>query len=1366
MDKVLRLFLFIIFVSPFFSVKSQNSLPLSEITIKNGLSQGMIFDILQTQDGFMWFATKDGLNRYDGYNFSVFRHNPADSFSISDNAVIKLFEDKQHQLWVKTKKGLDIFDAKRQHFRHVLRASSQKKQFNLDEFADIEQDNAGTLWLSSSSEGVYAITMPPNLSQQLPQLASLSSQIKVELLPIAESDSRIFDIFISSKQEIYIGTINNCYQILPKEKRLIPLNFPTLFNSNATLFMGEDNEKNLIFLRDKHFLRRKNNQLETIILPEKISSAQRFIKDKENSIWFGLPHQLFSITVSDFEANRLENAVSSSSENVGITQLYCDKTGNIWIGTNGYGLRKHNPKLRHFHHHAEGASVWTLDKDKKENIYIKKFGGVFKLSPPNYLFGEESSAVKIYENITFGVLLDVGNEHWALISKDNVIEGVDNELVKFSLDWKRIESYPVPFPLYQQTILRKDKKGDFWFNTTGSQIVRFQSSTKEFKAFDYKVLFKESPPTSLMLYFDEENFLWIGTNNGLIRATPSGEDYHFELFQNKPNDPFSLPNNVISSFCDDPKQARDIIWVGTKGGGFVQMNKKTGKCVIYGEKQGLPNAVVYGILPDELGNLWLSTNRGIAKFNTQTKHFQPFTKDDGLQDNEFNTQAFTKSPQGELCFGGINGFNIFKAAEIVPNNRPPFTVIVGLKVNNKEIQVGDSAGILPYSLQTPQTISLSYNQNYLSISFAALDFTTPEKNKFRYILEGIDRDWIVAGNQSVANYTALEPGTYTFKVIGCNGDGICSETPASIQIVIRPPFWRTKLAYLFYILVIVFLVYKFYQYKVQEIETENKLRFEHKEKARLAALDEVKNRFYSNVTHEFRTPLTLILEPARQLLKELQDNSARQKAIIIENNSQKLLQLVNQLLDLSKLESGSMKIEWQYGNLLEVIQPIYDAFWMLAQKKGIELTWNHPHNFPLISFDKDKIEKILHNLLSNALKFTPKGGEIQLTTTIFQQQLQLIIKDSGIGIEAENLGKIFQRFHQLDNTLIRKSEGTGVGLSLVKELVELLEGKITVESELQKGTTFSLVFPLKKQADILSQLQKTAAVTPAIGLQKFEIPTFEALEIENTSENRKIILLIEDNEDMRAFIRNSLESNDYQVVEADNGQLGIEKAFEVIPDLVISDVMMPEKDGYELAKCLKSDIRTSHIPIILLTAKSSLDSKLIGLATGADEYIGKPFHTEEVLIRIEKLIQLRNTLQQKYATNTLSSQIQNTDNQEFDKQEESLQTPSLSDLDIKFLAKLNEIIEENLDNDELEVAHFTSILALSRSQLHRKMVALTNQSISEFIRNYRLDKAKELLKMKNLNVNEVAYRVGFKDTKYFSTVFKKRFSLSPSEVSH
>lgn len=1363
------------------NLKGQNMLPLTEITLKDGLSQGMIFDILQTSDGFMWFATKDGLNRYDGKNFVVYRNSPIDSFSISNDMVLKLFEDKHHNFWIKTKTSLDIFDPKTGHFRHILSVSNTSAKFNNSLTADIEEDNQGTIYITSPEEGIHTLQVKEQLVDFFPKIANIGNKLPLKLIPLPDKEAYIYDIFISRKNEVYIATSDDVYQVLAQEKKIIPLHAPSVINADEprTKLLLENTNGNLVLAKSGYQLLWDKKTFTPILNCDILESSCMYYQNKE--LWIanieGDVPSIERLPSTDFTAENYQKRITYQFSSLALpTKLYCDNMGGVWIGTNGYGIRKYNPIREGFRHFAAKNSISQLQKDGQNIVYAQIFRSFFQLLPPYYEWQyshsikpikigknpdevwanwrQKNPSIKLSKYVDYGMLLDFQHSNWLLTNTDGDPLDTNHVLVKMDVNWQTLKSYPVHARFDNLAMLCSDKKGHIWFNSSEGKVFCFDPISETFQTYHYAFLFKKNIPKVAFIHFDVANTLWLGTTDGLIKGTEQNGKYTFELYQNDINNHQSLSNNVVASICDDPKTAYKYLWIGTKGGGLIRMNKQNATFKAFTETNGLPNNTVYGILPDEEGNLWLSTNRGIVKFNPITEFCRVYTKEDGLQDDEFNTQSFFKSPQGELCFGGINGLNVFKPSEIMVSKTPPKIVLVGLKINNKDIQLGDSTSILPYSLQTLQTLNLNYLQNNITFSFAALDFTYSNKNQYqyKYMLEGADREWVYAGSQDMANYTALSPGNYTFKVMARNADGLWSATPAMMMLTIKPPFWRTYWAYFIYCVLLIFIAYRLYQAQINRAKLANQLAFEQKEAERLAALDELKMRFFSNVTHEFRTPLTLIIEPARQLVKKLLGKPLQQDALIIENNSQKLLQLVNQLLDLAKLESGSMKMESHIGEIIGLVQPIYDAFLHLAKNKDIHFTWSHPPQIPPFAFDRDKIEKILHNLLSNAFKFTPQNGTVHLTTSLHQQALLIVVQDSGIGMKSESLSQLFTRFYQADNSSTRKGEGTGIGLSLVKEFTALMQGTIQVESEWEKGTTITIRIPIHEMEDIQAPFIEHQSLSP-------QNETFENTDNSPNADADKLILWVEDNDDMRNFVQSLLKNEGFEVITAVNGAEGIKKAFEYIPNLIISDVMMPEKDGYDLTDALKNDIRTSHIPIVLLTAKSSLDSRLAGLKIGADEYIGKPFNSEELLLRVHRLIEMCRRIQAKYSNEKptmMELAIEKNDN----KTENEVY---LSELDIAFLHSLTTFIEKNIDNTALDVQDFTDALYMSRSQLHRKMIALTQQSITEFLRNFRLDKAYKLLSQNVYNVNEVADMTGFGNAKYFSTVYKKRYGVSPSE---
>ena len=640
-------------------------------------------------------------------------------------------------------------------------------------------------------------------------------------------------------------------------------------------------------------------------------------------------------------------------------------------------------------------------------------------------------------------------------------------------------------------------------------------------------------------------------------------------------------------------------------------------------------------------------------------------------------------------------------------------------------------------------------------------------------MEGIDRDWVYSGNKHDAAYTNLSPGEYTFKVKGSNNDGIWNETGTSISIIISPPWWKTNWAYISYGLIFLFSLYGLRRYELNRVELKDKIKmdatlFKEKEEA-----DKMKSRFFANISHEFRTPLTLILGPAEKIISKVTDVDIIKDAGIIKRNSKRLLQLVNQLLDLSKLEAGKLKLEASNNNIVSFVKGIALSFESLSEEKDITLMILSEKEFIELYFDKEKMIKILSNILSNAFKFTPQDGKITVSITessssrastpreVSNGFVKIKIKDTGIGIPKEEIPKLFDRFYQVDSSFTKEYEGTGIGLALTKELAELHHGNISVESELGQWTEFTISLPLGKghlKGDEVSTKDKQDEPEMLIEEKKYLFSKninedlIENSELSYLKDDKTIILIVEDNYDMREYIKESLDSS-YIIEEAVNGEQGLRKAVKVIPDLIISDMMMPKMDGNEMTKILKNDEKTCHIPVIILTARSGQENKLEGLQTGADDYLTKPFDIKELQIRIKNIISIRKKLQEKFG------RIENKSSQKIEDDKVEFST-----IDQKFISKLMDIIEKHISEEDFNIIDFCSELAMSRTQLHRKLKALTGKSASIYIRSVKLSKAKKMIEEQKGNISEIAYSVGFASPAYFTKCFKEEFGYPPSAI--
>ena len=847
------------------------------------------------------------------------------------------------------------------------------------------------------------------------------------------------------------------------------------------------------------------------------------------------------------------------------------------------------------------------------------------------------------------------------------------------------------------------------------------------------------------MFVDSHGLIWIGTYKGLATINPANET--FKWFVPHENDLSSRWSKVVYGFLEDHN---GVIWLAT-GMGLVRFNRQSGIFTFYGDANSTVDVRAKSLIEDKDGNIWFPTFTMITMFNPRTKMYKNFAKNYGL--NEFYTWAKTcKDSSGNFYFGYYGGITIFNPDSIYSDNPAPPVVLTDFKFSDQSV-------LMDSSISVKKNIELTYQQDEFSIEFSALNFLNSFKNQYAYKLEGFDKDWIYCGTRHQVTYTNLNYGTYTFRLIGSNSDEIWNKKGTSLTITIFPPWWRTTWAYISYGFFFVFTLYGLRRYELNRVKLKNKVKMDEAVLKEREETDKMKSRFFSNISHEFRTPLTLILGPAEKINSKTSNDIVKDSEII-KKNSKRLLQLVNQLLDLSRLEAGKSKLETTKNNIVSFVKGIALSFESLSEEKDITLKIESEKEYIEVYFDKEKMIKILTNVLSNAFKYTPEDGKITVLikeSSSVSKGVEIKIRDTGIGIPKEEIPKLFDRFYQVDSSFTKEYEGTGIGLALTKELVELHHGTISAESEMGKWTEFTLIFPIGKEQlkeeEIVIEERSDKSVVRVdedryFITQNGNEESSNDLEVNSLKEDKTIILVVEDNYDMREYIKESLDSS-YKVEEAVNGEQGIRKAVKFIPDLIISDMMMPKMDGYEMTRILKNDEKTSHIPIIILTARSGQENKLEGLQTGADDYLTKPFDIKELQIRIENLISIRKKLQEKF------SRIENGTHKAVEKK--------LSSIDEKFIAKVTEIIEKHISEEEFSMEDLGKELGMSRMQIYRKLKALTGKSASRYIKSFRLVKAKEILNEGNENISEVAYSLGFGSPAYFSRCFKEEFGYPPSE---
>ena len=1010
-----------------------------------------------------------------------------------------------------------------------------------------------------------------------------------------------------------------------------------------------------------------------------------------------------------------------------------DKTGILWFGTLGDGLVRF---------------------DRKENRSIR------------YLYDPNNSSA-LSQNFVSCLLEDPVEPGVLWVGTWNGLNKFDSRKGAFT----RYTSDPNEPSTISDNVIQSlcvDHEGFLWVGGIHG-LNRFDRATGRFTRFQYD----PNNPGSISsdwigpIYEDRSGTLWVGTHAALNRfdRKTGGFISYVSLAR-------GFDYSDVTSIYED---RQGNFWVGTSGSGLHLFDRNKGTSTInFTKKDGLASDHAHFIRGDDSGNLWMSTINGLSKFNTRTHTFRNYGVSDGMV---ARTESAFLVSNDEIIIGDVNGFNVFRLKDVSDDPVSPQVVINRLTLINQP----DDKSTVDRDISETREIELSYNQNDLRFDFVGLHFSAPKTNLYKYILENYDRDWIDAGTQHNVTYTNLDPGEYTFRVKACNRDGVWNEEGASLQIVITPPFWKTWWAYLFYVALFGAVYYGVRRYELNRVGYKHNLELRNVEAEKLQEVDRLKSRFFTNISHEFRTPLTLIQGPIKQLLSgDLKGDKKEQYGVILRN-SERLLKLVNQLLSLSKIEAGEMKLRAREENIVEVLRGTFAAFESLARRKQVTLTLDVPTEPVFVYIDKEKVENVFTNLLSNALKFTPEGGAVRVKVAVDptltlplvrggSEQFSPLVRgrerggqntcveftvtDTGCGIAPDQLEKIFDRFYQVDDTHTRQQEGTGIGLALARELVVLHRGTIHVQSTPGQGSTFTVRLPLGREHlapnEIVEEpLDKEARKTAAVSrIEQEELAEMADPDTQSSTHDAPMVLIVEDNPDMRRYIRGHLDES-YTIHEAEDGKKGVAQAVETVPDLIISDVMMPEMDGYELVRILKQDERTSHIPIILLTAKAGGESKIEGLETGADDYLIKPFDAKELLTRVKNLIEQRRKLRERFRGEmTLKPR-----------------DITITSVDEKFLTRVMALVEEHMADSDFDTEALAREVAMSRMQLHRKLKALTGQSPHEFTRTLRLGRAAQLLEKNAGNISEVAYDVGFNNLSHFAKAFREQFNKSPSEYA-
>lgn len=1314
------------------------------LTIDDGLSQNFVQSIVQDHRGFMWFSTLDGLNRYDGYSFKVYRNRPGDTTSLLSNTIGSLLEDEQNRLWV-LGGGLQLYDRERDGFVRVISNQVQA--------SGMKEDDQGCLWLYGPGEAMFRLfppehPQPPDAARRLAGGFRLAGPYFFHSADDPTQNGNLQSLEFADRY-CWLTTPRRLYRLPrradgswpgPAEARFEQVDLPADSLYLSLLFTDS---RGALWLQTHKGLMRweaETDRWQTFPLAKDRFSkswegaASHRVEDEYGRFWLAtfLGILLFDPQEATYrliqEDIRQDDGLSLDN----IRCVYKDRSGNIWAGTAGMGIDIYLAFAKPFVHYLGRKKAV-----RQTSVYQMQVDQMGRLWYANNIYDLER--------------LDLQNGR---VSRDNRLESISGVFNDFA------QTTDSALWLYKGTnLVRWDSRTDRYrrrqlFLPESEDIPdRFRSqlhpegtdiwvcSAEELRRYNAQLELQEAHTLPRLGSENVTDFLrtadgtfWIGFSEGLLRLDVRTDRWTF--YEALPGHPQALQNRNVLCLLPDPARPEQYLWLGTGGGGLHRLDVRADTFLCISSKDGLANDFIYGILPDEAGNLWLSTNRGLARYHPSTGQILNYTVKDGLQSNEFNRWAFCRGRDGRLFFGGINGITAFHPRDIKPNPVPPPVVLTQMQISYQTVVPGGSGSPLRRSITQTRSIELAHDQNDLAFAFAALDFTQPDQNIYRYRMEGYDQAWVEAGNSRRASYTNLSPGAYTFRVQGANSDGIWNESGTELKIRIRPPFWRTGWAYGVYALLggLILLGGMLVQRRRRRVREMRRL--ERLEAQKLMELDAFKSRFFASISHEFRTPLTLIQGFVERALKEAGSDRLKGRLDSIRTESDHLLSLVNQLLDIARLESGKLVLKQKVLPIGPFAERMVASFDSYADMRNIDLQLdNRLMDTAYISVDPDSLQKILQNLLANAIKFTPAGGAVTLSLEPMAEtnEVRIQVRDSGPGISAEALPRIFERFYQEEKPLNRAEPGLGIGLALVRELVHAQSARIEASSPAGSGAVFTIYWPR------VAPPQALEAGTRSPGGRPLSRPLFPS------ADKPPLVLLVEDNPKLRAYLAECL-ADDFRTEEAANGEEALKKAVEHIPDLVVSDVMMPGMDGYALAEKLKTDPRTDHVPLILLTARAEASDRLQGLHLGADDYLTKPFRREELLARIRNLIGLRHRLQEKYSQAL-----------KFDPQ-----LLAEGSLDNQFLNKVRRTVEEHLDDEQFGVEQLARSVHLSSSQLYRKLKALTGQSTVQVIQSIRLEKAARLLKQQYA-VSEVAHRVGLRSPAYFSQLFKKQFGCTPME---
>jgi len=1336
------------------------------VNIKDGITKIAVSTIIQDHYGFMWIGTNGvGLHRYDGIDYISYKHTLKDSTSLSSGQIYCSFVDKKNRLWIGTENGLDLYDRELDQFKR-FDITSQLKSLDQTTIAvsSIIEDATGTIFIGTFQRGLFKLNPENNTIKQVITIDDQQNLININDLKKNQQGKiyaatnyglRVYDskantlklanfttnkgvqsvqdqinsLLIDKNNSLWLGSVSNGIIRISKDddtsyriknlpittKRILSI----ISNVDGSILCGTENDGLFHFTENgeliKNYLFDKNNKNSI-----QSNSIWSLYIDSNERIWMGYYNK--GIAVYDKLYDKFKNIESlpsnpNSLEAGSATGIVQDKSGLLWISTDGGGIDVYNPDKQNFIH------INKKSNEDFSNLTASDIQTIFIDSQENVWAGSWSSGV---------FLLKKGAKKFINYTKENTKGALaSNSIVSFA----------------------EDANGTIWIGTFFGGVLSYNPSINKFRHHNSGEFSKYGIHTSDVrkVLTDSKNNLWIGTSIGLYKAT-RGVDNQISIrylrdkmkseYQNETN-----TNHILSIY----ESTEGSIWIGTRGAGLSMYNPDKDSFIWVNELYGLEDENVSAIIEDEHKNIWISGNVGIHKLDLKNENIIDYNANDGLLSNDFNFNAAYRDKKGNLYFGNYKGVDYFNPENIKTNTSSTNLFLTDFKIFNKKVVPNQKGSPLSKVISETDSISLSNKQSVFTIEYTGINYTRPEKNQYAYYLEGLEDSWNYVGNTRSATYTNLDPGNYTFKVKVANNDNIWDETPLYLHIKILPPWWKTTWALLSYVLLFLLSLYLLNKITQNRIKEKQLIKYEREKRNKEEELHKKKLQFFTNISHEFRTPLTLIINPLEDILKNQEldlPKEVNEKHLIIHKNTDRLYRLINELMDYRKLELHKLSIKARELDIIAFVQDIVGYFVVEAANKRIDLNVNYEIAELKVWVDVGMLEKIIFNLLSNAFKVTPEQGAITVrilikkteqilvkktSGDIFYKTFEIMVSDTGPGLKKEQLERIFERFYQVDNLNKWYYGGTGIGLEVVRSFVELHKGKVKVDSVVNEGTTFSVLLPLGKEHFEENEIVSNNQDAGILLKNKF-LGSIHNQNLEEQIEEEQI------EEEL---------STTYRVFDAKNGNEGLIIAQKEVPDIIITDVIMPEMNGFEFCSKIKKDIKTSHIPILMLTAKTIADDRIQGIESGADVYMSKPFDMRLLKSYLAQMLTIRQLLFNKYFSGISDAQI----------------NENSTSLDKEFIQKVLNHIYENLSDPNLNVESLSSELYLSRSQFYRKIKTLTGQTANQFLRNIRLQKAKQILESGSTNVSEVCYKVGFSSPSYFTKCFKMYFGILPKEVN-